>query len=235
VWLIAQEDHWILTAFGYGAEHHPPTDEQAYLEFVATVAPPDVLTAIREAEPLGELVTHGFPASQRRRYERLKRFPDGLLVLGDAISSFNPLYGQGMSVAALEAIELRRCLEQGEQRLAKRFFRAAGKVITQAWDMAVGGDLALPEVPGDRPLMMRISNAYVERLLQVAEHDPIVAQAFGDVSDLLAPPRGVLKPRILRRVLQRNLRRQATASEPPASAATDIARWSERDGSTLAR
>jgi 2-polyprenyl-6-methoxyphenol hydroxylase-like FAD-dependent oxidoreductase len=207
VWLIAQEDHWILTAFGYGAEHHPPTDEQGYLEFIATVAPPDVLAAIRDSEPLGELVTHRFPANQRRRYERLKHFPDGLLVLGDAISSFNPLYGQGMSVAALEAIVLRRCLEQGEQQLAKRFFRAAGKIVAPAWDMAIGGDLALPEVLGKRSLIVRISNAYMERLLRVAERDPIVAQAFGEVSDLLAPPQDVLKPRILWRVLRGNLHR----------------------------
>jgi 2-polyprenyl-6-methoxyphenol hydroxylase-like FAD-dependent oxidoreductase len=220
LWLIAQEDHWILTAFGYGPEHHPPVDEEGYLAFVATVAPPDVLAAIHEAEPLGDPVTHGFPANRRRRYERLERFPAGLLVVGDAISSFNPLYGQGMSVAALEAIELRRCLEQGERRLAQRFFRAAAKVVDQAWDMAVGGDLALPEVPGHRPLVLRITNAYVERLLRVAEHDPIVAQAFGDVSDLLAPPQEVLRPRILWRVLHGNLRRRpVTATGPPEQAA----------------
>jgi 2-polyprenyl-6-methoxyphenol hydroxylase-like FAD-dependent oxidoreductase len=210
VMLIAQEDHWILTASGYGAAHHPPTDEEGYLAFIASVAPPDVLGAIRESEPLGELVTHAFPANQRRRYERLRRFPEGLLVVGDAISSFNPLYGQGMSVAALEAIELRRCLERGERRLAKRFFRAAANVVKQAWDMAVGGDLALPEVPGDRPVIVRLSNAYMERLLRVAEDDPIVAAAFGDVGDLLAPPQEVMRPRIVWRVLR------ASRAKPPA-------------------
>lgn len=206
--LIAQEDdHWMLTASGYRAEHHPPTDADGYLEFLATVAPPDVLAAVGDSEPLGDLVAHGFPANQRRRYERLKRFPDGLLVIGDAISSFNPLYGQGMSVAALEAIELRRCLGRGERRLAHRFFRAAGKVVDQAWDMAIGGDLALPEVEGHRPLALRVTNAYVERLLRVARHDPIVAAAFGDVGDLLAPPTEILRPRILLRVLRGNLHR----------------------------
>ena len=217
VMLIAQEDHWILTASGYGADHHPPTDEDGYLAFIASVAPPDVHAAIRESGPLGDLVTHGFPANQRRRYERLKRFPDGLLVVGDAISSFNPLYGQGMSVAALEAIELRRCLERGEHRLARRFFRQAGKVVSQAWDMAVGGDLALPEVPGDRSAMVRITNAYVERLLRVAEHDPVVAAAFGDVGDLLAPPQEIMRPRTLWRVLRGKRRTPAAATSAPST------------------
>jgi 2-polyprenyl-6-methoxyphenol hydroxylase-like FAD-dependent oxidoreductase len=183
-----------------------------------------VLAAIRDSEPLGDLVTHGFPASQRRRYERLKRFPEGLLVVGDAISSFNPLYGQGMSVAALEAIELRRCLERGDRRLAKRFFRAAGKVVKQAWDMAVGADLALPEVPGDRPLALRITNAYVERLLRVAEHDPIVAAAFGDVGDLLAPPQAVMRPRILCRVLHGGASRRPRRANLHAAGGRELPR-----------
>jgi 2-polyprenyl-6-methoxyphenol hydroxylase-like FAD-dependent oxidoreductase len=212
LWLIAQENHWIMTAFGYGGEHHPPADESGYLAFIATVAPTDVLAAIRESEPLTKIVTHSFPGNQRRRYERLRRIPDGLLVLGDAISSFNPLYGQGMSVAALEAVALRRCLEMREQPIARHFFRAARKIVTPAWEMAVGGDLALPEVAGHRPATLRITNAYIERLLRVAERDPIVAQAFGDVSDLLAPPREVLRPQIIWRVLRGNLQQHSTAT-----------------------
>jgi 2-polyprenyl-6-methoxyphenol hydroxylase-like FAD-dependent oxidoreductase len=215
--LIEQEDHWILTVSGYGAAHHPPTDEPGYLEFIASVAPPDVLVAIRDAEPLSEIVAHGFPANQRRRYERMKRFPEGLLAVGDAISSFNPLYGQGMSVAALEAVELRRCLERGDRRLARRFFRATGKIVDQSWDLAIGGDLALPEVEGARPLGLRLTNAYVERLLRVAEHDPVVAEAFNDVCDLLVPAQHVMHPRILWRVARQRrgsvVRRSLTAAE----------------------
>lgn len=202
--LIEQEDHWILTMSGYGAEHRPPTGENGYLAFVASVAPPDVLAAIRQAEPLSDLATHGFPASLRRRYERLERFPAGLLVLGDAMCSFNPLYGQGMSVASLEAQALGECLARGERRLAQRFHRAAAKIVDQAWDMAIGGDLALPEVAGHRSPVVRMTNAYVERILRVAERDPAVAATFSDVSDLVAPPQDLLRPTLLWRVLRGN-------------------------------
>jgi 2-polyprenyl-6-methoxyphenol hydroxylase-like FAD-dependent oxidoreductase len=211
--LLAQEHgRWIVTASGYGDEHRPPTDEAAFLDFIGTVAPPAVTAAIREAEPLGDIATYGFPANQRRRYERLERFPEGLLVTGDAITSFNPLYGQGMSVAALEALALQRCLEAGDHRLAPRFFGAAAKVVDLAWELALGSDLALPEVEGPRPLAVRVSNAYVERLLSAAEHDPVVAAAFNDVADMLVPSQHVLRPRIAWRVLLGGRRRDVTAA-----------------------
>jgi hypothetical protein len=124
-----------------------------------------------------------------------------------------------MSVAALEAIALRRALERGEQRLAQRFFRAAGKVVHQAWDLAVGSDLGLPEVEGHRSLGLRLTNAYTERLLRVAEHDPFVAAAFNDVADLLAPPAHVLHPRVLWRVLRGTWGRVPAPAPSPVNGA----------------
>jgi pimeloyl-ACP methyl ester carboxylesterase/2-polyprenyl-6-methoxyphenol hydroxylase-like FAD-dependent oxidoreductase len=202
LFLLAEEhDRWILGLGGYGDEHRPPSDPDAFCAFAATVAPPDVLAAIEAAEPLDDVVTHRFPASVRRRYERLGRFPAGLLVCGDAVCSFNPTYGQGMTVAAAEALALRDCLACGERELARRFFAAAKVPIDHAWELSIGADLALPEIAAPRPARWRAINAYLQRLRASAEHDTEVAGAFASVLAMTERPERLLRPAIARRVL----------------------------------
>jgi len=221
--LFAQEgDRWVLTAFGYGA-HHPPTDPEGMLAFVGTVAPPDVFAAIRAAEPLDDVVTHRFPANIRRRYDRMRQFPAGLLVVGDAVCSSNPAYALGMSVAALQAGALRDTLARGDRNLARRFFRAAAVPTGRAWQAAVGADLRLPSVPEPRPLPARLVGAYVERALTAAEHDPVVAERFLRVAALLDPFPRLLRPPTVVRVL-RGARVPAAAATAPGAPVVPVGR-----------
>jgi 2-polyprenyl-6-methoxyphenol hydroxylase-like FAD-dependent oxidoreductase len=195
LFLFAQEGgRWILGLGGYGPGHRPPSDPEGFAAFAATVAPPDVLEAIDAAAPLDEIATHRFPASLRRRYDRLRSFPTGLLVAGDAICAFNPTYGQGMTVAAAQALALRDCLEGGRRDLARRFFSAAGVPADHAWELSVGADLALPEVEGRRSARVRLVNAYLRRLRATAEHDAAVARAFSAVVGMRERPSHLLCP-----------------------------------------
>src|SRR5262249_25055810 len=157
----AQEgDRWHVTLIGYLGVH-APTDEQGFLAYARSLRAPDVDEVIKDAEPLTRPVPFKFPASQRRRYEQVAHFPDGFLVIGDALCSFNPVYAQGMTVAALEAVALGECVAKGTDQLTRRFLRQASAIVDAAWSVAAGGDLRFPEVEGKRTPLVRFINWYL--------------------------------------------------------------------------
>jgi 2-polyprenyl-6-methoxyphenol hydroxylase-like FAD-dependent oxidoreductase len=146
-------------------------------------------------------VQYKYPASLRRHYEKLERFPAGYLVIGDALCSFNPIYGQGMTTAASEAVLLGECLRAGPDGLARRFFRRAAGLLDSPWSIAAGSDLVYPEVEGKRSPAMGMVNGYLDRLLRVSATDTEVNVAFQRVTNLLDPPASLFRPAILCRVL----------------------------------
>ncbi len=207
--LLAQEgDRWICGLSGYVGVR-PPLDPDEYVEYAASLPSPLLHEVIRSAVPLDLPRRFRFPASVRRRYERLPRSPRGLLVIGDAISSFDPVYGQGMTVACLEALVLRDVLRQGVDRpaLAQEFWRACAPVVDGPWQIAVGGDRRLPGVPGPVDRRTRLLNGYVARVQRAAAVDPAVGTAFLRVVQLEAPPSSLLSPSVLARVVRSARRR----------------------------
>lgn len=196
----------------------PPSDPDGFLAYARSLPVRDVFEVISAAEPLGDAVSFHFPASVRRRYERLTDVPDGLVVMGDALCSFNPVYGQGMTVAALEALELRRHLEAPGGLRPRRFFRDVARVIDAPWDMSASGDLGFAGVAGRRTPRVRLANAYLRRVQAAAARDPAVTAAFMRVAGLVDAPGALLRPRLVARVLRptgRFARRADPAGGPP--------------------
>jgi 2-polyprenyl-6-methoxyphenol hydroxylase-like FAD-dependent oxidoreductase len=184
---------------------HAPTDYQGFVESARQLPAPDIYNVIKDAELLSGPVPYKFPANLRRHYEKLSAFPEGYLVIGDALCSFNPIYGQGMTVAAREAVALGQCLTQGRSRLAQRFFARANKIIDLAWSAAVGTDLGFPGVEGPRTPMVRFFNWYIGKLHVAAHQDAQVSIAFLKVINMIAPPPSILHPRIIWRVAKAHL------------------------------
>jgi hypothetical protein len=199
---------------------YPPVDPAGFEAFAASVCFPDIAEALVGADPVGDPVAFRFQASVRYRYERLRRFPAGLLVIGDAVCSFNPIYGQGMTVAAMEATILQDMLRIGSPPAAGTYFRRIAKMIDIPWGIAVGADLAFPGVAGHRSTKVRLVNTYLPRLHAAASTDGSLAEAFIRVMGMVDRPEGLLRPDWALRVLWAHLRgTPAPAAGPPRPAA----------------
>ncbi len=200
--LAAVEGGRHMVTLGGILGNYPPTDPAGFDAFAASLPFADIAEAIAGAQPLDDPISFRFPASVRHRYELLPQFPDGLLVIGDAVSSFNPIYGQGMTVIANQALVLRRLLAHSANTTANtaarpvpsQYFRAIAKAIDPPWDIAVSADLAFPGVPGIRTGKIRMGNAYLSRLHAAAASDVALGAAFVRVIGLVDRPEGLLRP-----------------------------------------
>ncbi|SRR6266545_467842 len=201
---------------------HPPTDPEGFLEFVRSLPVPEIYESVREAEPIDDAVTFRFPASVRRRYERLARFPEGLLVMGDAVCTFNPVYAQGMAVAAIQSRILAEQLRKDPVPAPSEFFREIARQIDSPWEFAAIADLGYAGVEGPRSPKVRMINAYIARLQRAAVHDASLTNAFMRVAGLIDEPTALLRPgHVLRTLRQFRARGSQLSASAPLQAARD--------------
>jgi 2-polyprenyl-6-methoxyphenol hydroxylase-like FAD-dependent oxidoreductase len=210
VGLFAYEnDTWIMTLIGV-AGHQLPDDLAGTIDCVAQFAPPSLVAALQTAEPVGEVSVQHYPSSAWRRYDKMRRFPAGLIVCGDAICSPNPVYGQGMTMAALQAVSLRGCLARRDDGdLSRRFFRATAKQIAPVWWGNRVNDFAVAPVTGWRSVARRLLNWSSDKTMAAAQHDIAVAEAFARLLQMQDPATRLLRPSVVARIVAANRRLQA--------------------------
>jgi 2-polyprenyl-6-methoxyphenol hydroxylase-like FAD-dependent oxidoreductase len=195
---------WMLTVSAmHGGK--PPHDYEGFLRYVKQLRTPTMYNAIRNAELVGGIERFAFPENVRRHFERLESFPRGLLPMADAACRFNPKYGQGMSVAAAEALALRRQLallanqKDWSAQLASAYFQAATPMVDMAWGLA-SLDFAYPQTRGTRPESLNDSLKFLSVLVRLAARDPEVHKLMNEVQQLMRPSSVYREPALMQQI-----------------------------------
>lgn len=201
-------NRWIVSLNGMMADY-PPADEAGFLEFVRSLPSPMIYDAIKDAKPLSPISIYHAPGNRLRHYERARQ-PEGFVVLGDAVCTFNPVYGQGMTIAALGAITLDQCLrelhQQGNISLPQRFQKRLSHINTIPWLLATSQDSRYVGAKGKTPSYIeRLMQSYLDRVTQLTTHNTSVCLVMFEVIHLLKPITALFQPNIVFQVLKQAL------------------------------
>ena len=194
--LPVEQDRWMVTLAGVHGEV-PPTDDEGFREFTRTLLSPAVAQLVERCERVSPIEHYRFPASRRRHYEKLPALLPGLVVVGDAACSFDPVYGQGMACAALQAAALGEVLGTAgpdSAELPRLFHRRAAKILDAPWSIAVGADFLHPLTTGPKARGTDLVNRYVLQVLMASHTDLAVARRFNLVLQLVDPPSALMRP-----------------------------------------
>lgn len=203
--LCYEDGTWGLTTFGTG-KVAPPQNFDEMCALADEILPPHVSAAVRQGKPIGDVAFHKYPASRWRRYDKLNRFPQGIIPFGDAVVSFNPTYGQGMTMTSLQAGNLRTVLQSGTDDLAARLATATAKTTYPVWTMNAIGDLAFHNAGGEAPRWHMLVGNLFDQFLGAAEADPVLAEWFLRRFSLLDSLYMVPSVRLVGRTIRHNAR-----------------------------
>lgn len=232
--LILSVDHerWHVTLAGMGG-NVPPLDEEGFLQWARSMPDPTIYEALRVAQPISPIRGYGTPENHLRHFERMQRWPAGFIVTGDAVCAFNPVYGQGMTVSALDALTLKSCLQEqysAEADFEQHFQQELARTVANIWLIATSQDLRFPRVrlSGARPRRgLRFVHRYMDLVLSCAVVDPEIAQTYFNVITIAQESRVLFQPHLIARVLavagKRSVKRFLGKAEEPGFALSPVA------------
>jgi len=203
---LIEGDRWLVTTGGWFGDYPKPDPDQ-FLAHLAKLPVPDIHRIVSEAEPLSEVFGFGMSGSLRHRFDLFSRWPEGFLVLGDALCSLNPLYSQGMSLCAMEVDCLASNLDSwlaeriGTHHLQCRIL----SIVTPAWEMAKQEDLRFPETVGERSSSVRWNHWYGKHVGRLSALHRFTLRTQVEVSNLVAPGKRLYHPEIFGQVLLASL------------------------------
>lgn len=210
-----ERNRWIVTLAGIGRDY-PPTDEAGFLDFARSLRNPIIYEAILDAKAISPLIAYHRTENSWHHYEKLSRLPSGFVIIGDAVCAFNPVYGQGMTTAALGALTLDESLSKQLSRhadgnlvgLSQSFQKQLSKIIAVPWLMATGEDFRWHTTVGGRPnWITQLMQYYLDQVLLLAAQSPDIHKLFLEVMHLLKPPSVFFHLSVLRQVLQRIIKK----------------------------
>ncbi|WP_373525778.1 FAD-dependent oxidoreductase [Nostoc sp.] len=214
-------NRWIVTLAGVGRDY-PPTDEAGFLDFARSLRSPMIYEAIKDAQPLSSIFAYKRTENHLRHYEKLSKLPEGLLLIGDAVCAFNPIYGQGMTTAALGALTLDECLskqlsDQSDGNLiglSRYFQQQLSKVISSPWLMSTGEDFRWPTTEGGKPdLITKLTQQYLYQVFLLQANSAQIHELFLEVLNMLKPPSAFFQPGIFIQVLKQVIQIQNQESK----------------------
>lgn len=207
---VVEGNRLVATVTGANKDYPPTDDPENFLAFAKSLASPIMYDIIKDLTPISPIYGYRRTENQLRHYEKLKRLPDGFIVIGDAVCGFNPVYGQGMTAAAIEATELDLLLRQTDVRrlgdFSHQFQKRVAKAVDGAWLMATSEDMRYPETDGATPNFIdRATHRYMDTMMQVMPHDHTLCTAFIKTMNLSEHPTSLFHPKYMMRVLRHKL------------------------------
>ncbi|MFS0635362.1 FAD-dependent monooxygenase [Mesobacillus foraminis] len=200
-----EDNEWMVTLLGYGVKHPPFNDEQ-FINYTKQLDDQGIYDTIKDADPVTPVSFYRFPSLSRYHYDNMKHFPDGLIVIGDAFSRINPVFAQGMSIAALEALALKKELSKREgnpgkpKHLSKKIHRRFSRITDIPWLIALSEDFRFKTTSGKKPFGLPFLQWYVKKVIIACSRNTEVYGQFIKVLHLKAHPITLFSPKMMLKI-----------------------------------